>query len=157
MALSQYLPNQSPARVRSVEQEPASNFSRLARLIGSSQIEAVYDPYLDDKGLGNLLILVRLANSASSSLRLITSRKEAERLSSSFITAFFTELGASSGEVRKTSSPRPHRRFMLLSRGRSLIMGMSLNDLNKNEAAHTETDVLDKAFFEAEWAASQPL
>jgi hypothetical protein len=156
-ALSRYLPTQSPAWTRTVEQQPASNFSRISRLIGSAHVEAVYDPYLDDKGLDNLLTLVRLANSVSPNLRLTTSEKGARRLTTPFVKAFFKELGCTSGEIRKTSSQKPHRRFMLLSGGQSLIMGMSLNDLDKNEAVRLESDSYDRTFFESDWVTGQPV
>jgi hypothetical protein len=156
-AVSPFFENQSPTRARTVEGEPASNFSKIAKLIGPAQVVAVHDPYMDDKGLANLLTLVGLAQTAAPDLRLITSNKGAKGLTRNFVSAFFTQLGCSSGEIRKTSSRKPHRRFMLLSGGQSLIMGMSLNDLDKNEAVHLESDALDRPLFEKEWASSKLL
>jgi hypothetical protein len=46
---------------------------------------------------------------------------------------------------------------MLLSGGQTLIIGMSLNELNKNEAVHLETDEHDRPWFDAEWTSSQPI
>ncbi len=156
-ALEWYIGNQRPTRIRTIEGKPASNFSRIANLIGSSRVEAVYDPYLDNKGIANLLTLVGLANSVIPGLRLITAITEPGRLSRNFVRDYFRELGCHSGEIRKTSSKKPHRRFMLLSGGQALIMGMSLNDLDKNEAVRLEDDQEDKPFFEIEWAAGQLL
>jgi hypothetical protein len=156
-SLSKYLPTQSPTWTRTVEGQLASNFSRISRLIGSAHVEAVYDPYLDDKGLDNLLTLVGLANSVSPNLRLTTSKEGARRLTTPYVKAFFKGLGCISGEIRKTSSQKPHRRFMLLSGGQSLIMGMSLNDLDKDEAAHLESDSYDRTFFESDWVTGQPV
>ncbi len=52
---------------------------------------------------------------------------------------------------------KEHRRFMLLSGGRSLLLGHSLNAIHKNEAIRVESDVEDRAFFDSEWAAATPL
>lgn len=156
VALSQYLPTHRPTRTRIMEQEPASNFSKIAKLIGSSRVNAVHDPYLDDKGLSNLLTLVRLANSVSPDLRLITSERGAKRLNKQFVAAFFKELGCASGQIRTAPTQKPHRRFMLLSGGQALIMGMSLNDLEKDEAVNLENDELDRPLFETEWNSGQP-
>jgi hypothetical protein len=46
---------------------------------------------------------------------------------------------------------------MLLSGGRSLILGMSLNSIAKNEAVRLEADTEDRAFFDSVWAAAAPL
>jgi hypothetical protein len=46
---------------------------------------------------------------------------------------------------------------MLLSGGQSLILGMSLNDLDKDEAARIESDPEDRPFFEVEWSGASPL
>jgi hypothetical protein len=44
-------------------------------------------------------------------------------------------------QIRVTPKGHAHRRFTLLSGGRNLIMGMSLNSLAKDEAVHFETEV----------------
>ena len=57
-------------------------------------------------------------------------------------------------EIRKSTSKNPHRRFMLLSGGQTLILGLSINSLDKDEAAHLEANTVDRAFFDSEWGAS---
>lgn len=156
-ALEQYLPQVAPSTIRTSRKEPATNYSKLANLIGHSCINAVYDPYLDDIGLNNLLTLGRLTNAVSSELRLLTSDKGAKRLNINFVKSFFVELGCDNCQIKVITSEKPHRRFILLSSGQSLIIGFSLNDLAKNEAAHLETDALDRRFFEAEWIAAKNL
>jgi len=156
-AIARYLPVAPPSRIRTVEDEPASNYSNIARLIGSTRVSCVYDPYLDDKGLDNFRVLINLTKALAPSVRMITSTKGAKKLSQSYTQAFFSELGCTDGKVRRTSSRKPHRRFMLLTGGQSLVLGMSLNDLNKNEAVSVEDDALDREFFEAEWDSSIPL
>ena len=59
------------------------------------------------------------------------------------------------GEVRLMASE--HRRFMLLSGGRSLILGTSLNSMAKNEAVRIVDDKADRAFFDSVWTNATPL
>jgi hypothetical protein len=148
-------PGHQDTTVRLKLGEPASNHGRIAKLIGSSKVDAIYDPYLDDKGLDTFRTIVRLSGASAAGLRILTTDKGARRLSHSFANAVFTELGQP-GTVRKTSD-EAHRRFMLLSGGKSLILGMSLNSIDKNEAAHIEDDREDRPFFDSEWQKGRPL
>ena len=136
--------------IRLYKDEPATNFSKLVGLISTSTIEAVFDPYLDNKGLDNILTIVKFGVSISHNLRLLTSSKVVSRLTKSYIQSWFKELNCS-GEIRQLKSDKEHRRFMLLSGGQSLIIGLSLNDISKNEAAHLESDTQDLTFFDSEW------
>ena len=54
------------------------------------------------------------------------------------VNAWLAQLGIN-GEAR-IMPPGEHRRFMLLSGGQSLILGMSLNAIHKNEAVRLEPD-----------------
>jgi hypothetical protein len=45
--------------------EPASNHGRLAKLIGTAKVEAIYDPFLDDKGLDAFRTIVRLSGATA--------------------------------------------------------------------------------------------
>jgi hypothetical protein len=150
--LRQFLGQARPTTTRLVAGQPASNVAWIQTLIGSAQVQAVHDPYLDDKGLDTLRILFRLGVHTIPNLRLITDRSS-NRLTEAFAKAFLSEFGCQAGEVRRSAAANPHRRFMLLSGGQSLILGLSLNDINKDEAAHLENDLQDRPFFEQEWNA----
>src|SRR6185503_14150563 len=58
--LDESLGKKSPTRARMVAGQPASNPARIAGLIGGAQIEAVHDPFLDDKGLDTLRVLFHI-------------------------------------------------------------------------------------------------
>ena len=47
--------------------------------------------------------------------------------------------------------------FLLLSGGQALLLGMSLNSTDKNEAARLEPDAHDRPFFESVWASARAL
>lgn len=154
--LARHLGPRPPNRTRFVAGQPASNLARIATLVGSAAIEAVHDPYLDDKGLDTLRTLFRLGVRTIPNLRLIKKDSSSNRLTEAFAKAFLSEFGCQTGEIRRSTAKNPHRRFMLLSGGQSLILGLSLNDLNKDEAAHLENDQVDRPFFEQEWNTSIP-
>ncbi len=141
----------SPKTGRLTQSTPASNFTVLAGLIGSASVEVIFDPYLDDKALANLLILCNLGIRLSPTCRILTSAKGAKKLSSQYVFAWRSETSMDI-EIRKSVTPNPHRRFMLLSGGQTLILGLSLNSLAKDEAAHLETNAADSAFFGSEWS-----
>ncbi|MFT4917740.1 MAG: hypothetical protein ACI8RU_000353 [Zhongshania aliphaticivorans] len=50
-----------------------------------------------------------------------------------------------------------HRRFLLLAGGQSLILGHSLNAIDKNEAVRLEQGQQDKTFFDQMWATATAL
>jgi hypothetical protein len=140
--LDHSLGQQRPTRARMVAGLPMSNIARVAGLIGGARIESVHDPFLDDKGLDTLRVLFHLHPGAPTvpNLRLITDLTCAgTRLTANFAKAFLLEFDCPAGELRRCAAAKPHRRFMLLSGGQSLILGASLNDLNKDEAAHWKT------------------
>lgn len=146
-------------RTRLEAKEPASNYRRLVELIGTLRIEAVFDPFLEERGLDNLLTLIKLGSSVSPKVRLITSSKVGAKVNQKYVRAWLTETGCRLGEFRVSSSvePIPHRRFILLNGGKCLILGLSLNELGKDEAAHLEDDGPDRIFFDKEWMMAQPL
>lgn len=154
----------TPTTVRLNEEEPASNLAKLVALIGSSTIEAIFDAYLDNKGLETLLNMVTLGINVSTSIRLLTSTKMVQqpssglpRLTTSYIRIWLNQLGCAGAEVRHNPYTGHQRRFMLLSGSQSLIVGPSLNNLSVNEASHLESDINDISFFNNEWQKSQQL
>lgn len=146
--------------VRSVRlnlSEPATNVNKLVTLIGTSTIEAVFDAYLDNKGLANLLDLVSLGVQVSTSIRLLTSKNMVHppqgtpRLTASYLQMWLNQLGCTSPEVRYKAYRGHQRRFLLLGGGQSLIVGPSFNNLAVNEAVHLDPDTADRSFFDSEW------
>lgn len=150
------------ARLRS--DWPATNMAVIANLIGDAEITAVFDPYLDNAALQHILNIISLCDgSISPSIRLLSSAKAQQRsrgiprITKTYVDLWLREVGANAGELRLVGTSGEHRRFLLLSRGKSLILGPSLNSLDKNEAVSIETDTEDAAFFESSWLAAIPL
>jgi hypothetical protein len=154
---------QWPARMTSGRlsaSTPATNLATISSLVGSSEIQAAFDPYLENRSLTTLLDILSFGGSISNSVRLLSSIKMTQgaipRLTKTVVDAWFVQRGITAGEVR-LMSPSEHRRFMLLSGGQSLILGPSLNSIAKNEATHLEPDTADRAFFDGVWATATPL
>lgn len=150
-----------PQTLRLTRGRPATNMSKIMQLIGSNKITAVFDPYLDNAGLQTLTDITSLAPelAIASTIKLLSSSgvlsRNPPRLTKSFVDKWLVEHSASDGEFKLTSGE--HRRFMLLSNGQTLVLGLSLNNLDQNEAAHLENNPEDKEFFDAQWAAGEQL
>jgi len=139
---------------------PATNIGKISGLIGGAEIREVFDPYLDNAGLTTLLDILSFGGTLANNIRLLSSPKMTQganpKLTKSLVTAWFNERGITAGEVRLFAG-KEHRRFMLLSGGQTLILGMSLNSTDKNEAIRLEPDKEDRPFFDDEWAKAAPL
>ena len=147
--------------VRFEKGKPDENCKKLVKLINSATVEAIFDPYFDDTTLDNLVIFQDFGVAISPEIRVLTSDKVIEqnkrgtkepRLTKAHEAKTFQSL-STVGEIRLIN--QEHRRFMLLSGGVSLIIGMSLNELSKNEAASLESDRDDRAFFDSQWSSAQ--
>jgi hypothetical protein len=143
---------------------PATNLAVIAGLIGNAEITAVFDPYLDNAALQHIVNILSLCDGfISPAIRLLSSPKAQQRsrgiprLTKPYVDLWLSEVGATAGELRLMGASGEHRRFLLLSGGKTLILGPSLNSLDKNEAISIETDTEDAAFFESSWLASVPL
>ena len=152
-----------PITLRLNQQEPASNLAKLVALVGSSTIEAVFDAYLDNKGLQTILNMVTLGIKISTTIRMITSTNIVQpprgipRMTTSYVQSWIDQLGCSGAEIRHNAYSGHQRRFILLSGSQSLIVGPSLNNLSVNEASHLEADTADISFFNSEWSSAQQL
>jgi hypothetical protein len=140
---------------------PATNFRTISQLIGSSKVEAVFDPYLENLSLETLIHIVSFGNGeVANGVRLLGSTHKTKgavpKLTKTGVDAWLTQLGIH-GEARVMIPNDQHRRFMLLSGGQSLILGHSLNAIHKNEAIHLESDAGDRVFFDSVWAVATPL
>ena len=150
----------SPTTARVSADTPATNLATISRLIGAAAVEAVFDPYLANSSLATLVNILSFGNgSVVDGVRILstgkTTRGQAPQLTRVGFDAWLTELGIT-GEIRIMAS-NEHRRFMLLSGGQSLILGHSLNAIDKNEALRIESDREDRAFFEQMWATANVL
>jgi hypothetical protein len=140
---------------------PATNYRTIAQLVGSSLIEAAFDPYLDNSALAALINILSFGSGGvADGVRLLGSTKKTTgsipKFSRAGVDAWLTQLGIT-GEARVMLQTDEHRRFLLLSGGQSLILGMSLNAIHKNEAVRLEPDTADRAFFDGVWATATPL
>jgi hypothetical protein len=149
------------AKARLHQATPATNLVTISTLIGNAEIEGVFDPYLDNRALAALIDILSLSGSVSKSVRLLSSGhavpgKGKSKLTKTFVAQWFAEHNVASGEVR-VMAPGQHRRFILLSGRQSLLLGMSLNSMAKNEAVRLESDYDDRPLFNLEWVKASPL
>lgn len=142
--------------------KPATNITKLAKLIEGKKIEAFFDPYLENRSLQTLTDMSSLSSDSliSKNIRLISTKKVFEgkkkRLTRSYVEAWMLEHEATEGGI-KISIEYEHRRFMILNDGAVLIIGCSLGEIDKNEAAHVEADQGDVEFFNNQWSKAENL
>ena len=143
---------------------PATNYRTVAGLIGSSELQAVFDTYLDNQSLEQLIHILSFGRgSFASRVRLLgttmttqSSPSKPARFSKAGVDAWAAQLQISA-EARVLPRGSEHRRFLLLDGGRSIILGPSLNSLHKNEAVSIEDDKEDRPFFDRQWHAATPI
>lgn len=144
--------------------EPATNLRKMAQIIGKGILVDVHDPYTDEKALETLQKLKGLDVEISKSLRLLTAPKAAKAAASvaSFLHDLNTEIG-SQWELRAYSGmTKPHRRFLVLQDKSIITCGLSLNNINKDEALNQiptgdELAGHDRDFFDKCWASATPV
>jgi hypothetical protein len=151
---------QSPVAARLSESIPATNLATISRLIGTSAIEAVFDPYLENRSLSTLIDILPFGQgSIANGVRVLSTEKttsgQVPRLTINGFSTWLGQLGIT-GEIR-TMGASEHRRFMLLNSGQSLLLGPSLNSIQKNEAIRLEPNTEDKSFFDRIWQQASPL
>jgi hypothetical protein len=150
-----------PTEARVSADMPATNYATISGLIGSYQVDAVFDPYLNNAGLEQLSIILSFGSgSVRNGVRLIgstaTTAGRIPRFTKAGVDAWLLQLGIA-GDARVVAATSQHRRFLLLSSGHSLILGQSLNSIHKNEAIRLEVDAVDRSFFDLTWAGAAPL
>lgn len=138
--------------VRIKQSEPASNISKLVKLLQGDKIIGIFDPYFSTKSLDTLLTLKSLGVNFENEIKCLKTTKS--ELNAAFVKAFEKETNIQF-QVRCTNSKKEHRRFFLLPNNDVVIFGMSLNDLNKNEAAIRESSPEDTEFFNSTWSESK--
>ncbi len=142
-----------PKSMRLRQQSPLSNRIGLVKLTHGATVQCIFDPYFDDKAIASLSILVNLGLQLIPEVRILITKKVQNRISQQVINDFETEYG-SKLNIRVCDSDKEHRRFLLLSSAESLVVGCSLNSLDKNEAARIENSQEDRDFFEYQWKLS---
>lgn len=150
-----------PISGRLKEGSPSSNNKTISLLIGHSQVEAIFDPYLTNGGLDAVVVALSFGNGhVGNPVRLLgsdaTTQGKISRFTKAGVDAWLRQLNIA-GEARIIPARTEHRRFMLLDNGQSLIMGHSWNDIHKNEAVRVESDAQDRPFFDTCWASAVPL
>jgi hypothetical protein len=154
----------APRSGRLAAATPASNYRTISSLIGGGQVQAVFDPYLDNQGLENLIRILSFGQASvangvrllGSSVTLAGGAGKPPRFTKSGVDAWAAQLGVQA-EARVLPQKDEHRRFLLLDGGRSLILGPSLNSLAKNEAVVVEDDKEDRPFFDLQWSRASVL
>ncbi len=141
--------------IRLKTDEQFSNKVKLLTLIGNSKISKIFDPYFDSKSLVTLILLKKLGTEFDSKLDCLTT-KSLTVFDQTNIDEFNSEAKTNI-EVKKCNS-KEHRRFLILNDNRVIMIGCSLNDINKNEVVIEETiqelKNNDLIFFNEEWAKS---
>lgn len=153
-----------PRRGRLDATTPATNYRTIAGLIGSSELQAVFDTYLDNQSLEQLIRISSFGKATfAGHVRLLgttattqSSPGKPARFSKAGVDAWAAQLQIQA-EARVLPSGSEHRRFLLLDGGRSIILGPSLNSLHKNEAVSIEDDKEDRPFFDRQWQVATPI
>jgi hypothetical protein len=144
--------------------EPATNLRKLAQVIESGTLVRVHDPYIDEKALETLQKLKGLGVDISKTLFLLTAPKTGKAAAS--VNSFLRDLNDEMGtkwELRAYSgTTKPHRRFLILQDKSVITCGLSLNNMNKDEALDHQpmsADLAgyDREFFDNCWATALPL
>ena len=150
----------SPSSARVHESTPATNLATISRLVGTSAVEAIFDPYLENRSLTTLIEILSFGEgSVANNVRVLstskTSNRQVPRLTKAGFESWLDQLRIT-GQLR-IMEPSEHRRFLILSSGQSLLLGHSLNSINKNEAVRLEPASQDQLFFEQVWSRAMPL
>jgi hypothetical protein len=144
--------------------EPAKNLLKVVQIIAGSTLTAVHDPYIDEKALETLHKLTGLGADISKDLRLLNAPMAAKKTESikSFLAELNAEIGSNWQLRASTAVPKPHRRFLILQDGSVVTCGLSLNNIDKDEALDrlsvgSELADYDLKFFENSWESGKPL
>lgn len=141
--------------------QPATNLLKIAEVIGNGIMTDVFDPYTDALALRTLLKLNGMGVKISKGLRLL--RKPIIGVAAQTLASSLNDLNvemSTQWELRATI--KPHRRFLVLQDKTVITLGLSLNDVNKDEAldripTNDNRAAHDCKFFDDCWAKSTAL
>ena len=138
-----------PLAIRISDKTPLDNKVQLLQLINNRKISKIFDPYFDEKSLITLKALYSLGLKFSNDLKCLSQQKE---INETIVKDFNVEMKTNL-LVKKCKDE--HRRFIILDDKTVIIIGLSLNNLNKNEAISIETNrelaKSDITFFNSKW------
>ena len=142
--------------------EPFSVWIKLNSMIASSVVEAIYDPFIGNKALENLIGLASFGAKFNPKLRILTSHESG--IKQNFLDKFNKELGISA-EIQKTEEneirasygrDKHHVRLIFAGDGRCLSPDFSLSD--EQVGTIKEIECAPKlAIFEDAWGKGIPL
>lgn len=144
--------------------EPATNLQKIAQVIGKEALVCMHDPYIRVETLVNLQKLKGAGVTISKNLRLLTANKignSAKTAIVSFLKDLNKEMSSQWQLHTYTGTAKLHRRFLILEDNSVVIVGLSLNDIDKDEVldrvpASSNDASHDCKFFEDCWTASTP-
>jgi hypothetical protein len=145
--------------------EPAKNLRKIAQVIGKEALVCVHDPYIRVETLVNLQKLEGVGVIISKNLRLLTADKIGNP-SKMAVASFLKDLNkemSSRWQLRTyIGTAKLHRRFLILEDKSVVIIGLSLNDVDKDEVldripAGSNDASHDCKVFEDCWTASTPV
>jgi hypothetical protein len=144
--------------------EPATNLRKLAQVIEPGTLVRVHDPYIDEKALEALQKLKGLGVDISKALFLLTAPKTGKAAASvnSFLRDLNDEMGTKWELCAYSGTRKPHGRFLILQDKSVITCGLSLNNMNKDEALDhlpmsADLAGYDREFFDNCWATAVPL
>jgi len=141
--------------VRIKSTEPLANKSKILSLIKERKVTSIFDPYFDSKSLTTLHALAKLGMKFNSKVKCLTT-KSLDRIDLTLLNDFKSEFSIDM-DIQKCGT-KEHRRFLILDYKDIIIIGCSLNDINKNETIYEELNKMlkteDLAYFEDEWRKS---
>jgi hypothetical protein len=156
-----------PLKKRLVAGEPARNLRKIKKLIGSSTVTGIHDPYTTAGSLETILKLAEMETKFSPSLRILGTPKPYSKTTVKIaMIGFLNDINTernTSWEVRTyMEASSPHRRFLVLDDGSVVTCGMSLNSTNKDEVLDREpagsgNATHDHQFFDEKWKTGTPL
>lgn len=145
--------------------EPVTNLQKIAQVIGKEALICVHDPYIRIETLVNLQKLEGVGVIISKNLRLLTTNKignSSKMATVSFLNDLNSEMSSRWQLRAYTGTAKPHRRFLVLEDNSVIIVGLSLNDIDKDEvldrvpAGSNDADH-DCKLFEDCWAAAKTM
>ena len=135
---------------RLIQTQPASNKSKFIDIINDRIVKDIFDPYFDTKSIKTLLSLSKLGLKFNTQIRCLTTKRNSNKIDKLYWIDFNNELSLTL-EIKTCKSSKEHRRFLILNDNQIIIIGCSLNDINKNETLVEETSQEDIDFFNTEW------
>ena len=140
----------TPLQQHTTNEAPISVWVKLASMIGTTTVEAVYDPYFDFKTLANLAAIADLGVKYATALKILTAKNT---VTLDMLGKFNTQLSINA-EFKVTT--KKHLRLIFLTDGRCLSPDFSLNQ--EQLGTINTVDASPKmVFFNDAWRSGIPL